>query len=317
MPDLPEVGRLSPLKRALRRAVLDESSPQFHRLQGFITFCIFVSVLAIVLESVPSIGIHHMAFELVEEAVVAVFTVEYLVNIWVAPDKRAYLLGPWGLIDLLAILPSFLLLLNLPSVKVMRMLRVMRVVRILRVLKLARVASARFRERGTRGAFRMDLQIYFIALFCAVTIWSTLVYYAEHQEPNTLFTSIPQAMWWGIATLTTTGYGDIAPVTFWGRLMAAGTMITGLALFGLLMNVVGEALHVSLFGARQGSAREDGTSAGEADGLPAPGAYAVCGCGQALHALWRLCPICGTPVAAPVRLGGPGLVAPGPASSRG
>ena len=89
-----------------------------------------------------------------------------------------------------------------------------------------------------------------IALFCALTIWSTLAYHAERGQPGTRFTTIPDAMWWGIVTLTSTGYGDMCPVTLWGRLVAGCTMVTGLALFGLLMNVIGEALHVTLFGSR-------------------------------------------------------------------
>jgi voltage-gated potassium channel Kch len=94
----------------------------------------------------------------------------------------------------------------------------------------------------------MDIQIYLIAFFCAVTIWSTLAYYAERGRTGTRFTSIPESMWWATGTLTGATYGDIYPVTVWGRVVAIATALTGLALFGLLMNVIGEALHASLFG---------------------------------------------------------------------
>jgi hypothetical protein len=158
----------------------------------------------------------------------------------------------------------------------------------------------------------MDLQIYLIALFSAVTIFSTLAFYAEEGQPNTQFTSIPAAMWWCIVTITTTGYGDMYPSTVGGRLVAAATMITGLALFGLLMNVVGKAMLTSLFGSENleahhppGQSAEGGAhveeSAGVGAAIPAAAEVGICGCGQPLSPAWRLCPMCGTPTARALR----------------
>jgi voltage-gated potassium channel len=242
------------LRSWLVEAFLAEHSPRFLRVQRFVTTCILLSVASMILETVPWIAERHQAwFDLIERVVLAVFTAEYVANVWVAPDRRRYVLGPWGIIDLLAVLPSLILVLDVGSAEFLAVMRVMRVLRILRVLKLAKVAAQRFHERQERGAARMDMQIYLIALFCALTIWSTLAYHAERGQPGTRFTTIPDAMWWGIVTLTSTGYGDMYPVTLWGRIIAGCTMITGLGLFGLLMNVIGEALHVTLFGARPGA----------------------------------------------------------------
>jgi voltage-gated potassium channel len=246
------------LRAWMEEALLVERSPRFVRVQRFVMFWIFVSVASMVLETVPPIAARYQRlFDLVEHIVLVVFTLEYVMNVWVAPQRRAYVLGPWGIIDLLAVLPSLVLALNLGSAEFLAVMRVMRVLRILRVLKLAKVAARRFHERETRGAARMDIQIYLIALFCAITIWSTLAYYAERGRPNTRFTSIPEAMWWATGTLTGATYGDIYPVTVWGRVVAILTALTGLALFGLLMNVIGEALHATLFGGQAKTA--DGT----------------------------------------------------------
>lgn len=235
----------------MEEALLEERSPLFIAVQRFVMFWIFVSVASMVLETVPWLSAQFQGwFDLVEHVVLVLFTLEYAMNVWVAPDRKAYVLGPWGIIDLLAVLPSLILALNVGSAEFLAVMRVMRVLRILRVLKLAKIAAQRFHERETRGAARMDIQIYFIALFCATTIWSTLAFHAERGVPGTKFTSIPQAMWWGISTLTGATYGDIYPVTFWGRVVAAVTALSGLALFGLLMNVIGEALHATLFGAQ-------------------------------------------------------------------
>jgi len=78
---------------------------------------------------------------------------------------------------------------------------------------------------------------------------STLVFYAEREVPGTKFTNIPQAMWWGITTMTTVGYGDLSPETVLGRVIASFTALCGLALFAMLMQVVGKALTRGLFGA--------------------------------------------------------------------
>jgi len=112
-------------------------------------------------------------------------------------------------------------------------------------------------------------------------------------------------------TITTTGYGDMYPATVPGRLVAAATMITGLALFGLLMNVVGKAMLTSLFGSEdlethgqihvvEASQTTDKAPEDAARALAA-GSISVCGCGQPLSPTWRLCPMCGTPTARAMR----------------
>jgi voltage-gated potassium channel len=244
------------LRAWLTESFGDESSPRYERAQRFVMFWIFLSVGSMVLETVPTVAGRYQAwFDRIEVVVVALFTAEYLVNVWVAPDRGRYVFGLWGVIDLLAVLPSLILMLNIGSAEFLAVMRVMRVLRILRVLKLAKVAAHKFQQREKRGAALMDLQIFLIALFCTLTIWSTLAYYAERGQPATKFTSIPAAMWWGNSTLTGATYGDIYPTTFWGKVVAGGTALTGLALFGLLMNVIGEALHASLFGRPAGTGK--------------------------------------------------------------
>ena len=298
----------------------DEDSPTFRAVNGVIVVLILVSIVSVTLASVPELyARYQVVFDFSEAVVVAAFVLEYLINIYVAHDRKAYVFGLWGAIDLLAILPSLLLLFDLRGLKVARVLRVMRflrLMRILRVLKLARLAARQYeRSREKRlNTLKLDLQIYLIALLSAVVIFSTLEFYAEERVPNTQFTSIPAAMWWCIVTITTTGYGDMYPSTVPGRLIAAATMLTGLALFGLLMNVVGKAMLSSLFGAADLDAHEEtlrraqdivarrhGRSrAAQVEPLRAPpaspAAEPACPCGAELQPAWRLCPLCGRAV---------------------
>ena len=137
--------------------------------------------------------------------------------------------------------------------------------RVLRVLKLIKLAFAqraiKVAGEGKSNTFAIDLQIYAIAVLCAITVSGTLGYYAEKDVDGSAFTSIPAGMWWGVVTLTTTGYGDmvtqneaklVQPVTAMGRIIGGATMLVGLALFGVLTSVIGRALLQSLFGAPSG-----------------------------------------------------------------
>jgi hypothetical protein len=187
--------------------------------------------------------------------------------------------------------------------RVLRILRFLRMLRVLRVLKLAKTAVRQQRESRERrfNTLKLDLQIYLIALFSAVTILSTLEFYAEAEVANTPFTSIPASLWWCMVTLTTTGYGDMYPSTIAGRVIAAVTMLTGLALFAMLMNVIGKTMLSSLFGASDLESHEhtvqrthpaaDREDTARTASTPAPGAG-----GAPLPPSWPFCPHCGAVV---------------------
>ncbi len=244
------------LRARLQEALYDPASAAYRATMRVIVALIILSVATIVVESVaPIYEQYRLVVDGLETLIVAAFTAEFLANLYAAQDKRRYLTSVWGVIDLLAIVPSYLSALHLIELKAVRTLRVMRVLRVLKLMKVAstRASESAARTETRRHTFSLDIQIYFIALFTVVVISSTLAYYAEADVPGTLFESIPSAMWWAIVTITTTGYGDMVPATFWGRLVATGTMLSGLALFGILTSVIGKAVLTSLFG----SAPED------------------------------------------------------------
>ena len=272
-------------------------SKAFHRWVQAVNFWIFVSCIALAMETVEPFATTHAAlFRVVEICAVAFFTVDYLSNMYFAPNRIRYIFSFWGLVDLISILPSYFMLMNLTALQGGKVLRVMRVVRVLRVLKMAKMAlqSLSADSEAKSNPLATNLRIYFIALFSVIMISSTMMYFVEGDlyspehiaqgqahldeqlklnplpadappeaakffpvdpisgntigEDKRFFTSIPTAMWWAVVTLTTTGYGDMYPVTFWGRVIAGFTMFFGLVLFGILMNIVGKTLMVVLFG---------------------------------------------------------------------
>ena len=265
--------RASALSRLLHAAFADEGTALTMWVQRTITSLILASIGVVILNSVTEIHDEWSStFDVFEAAMVVAFTFEYLSYVYLAERKRDYVLGFWGMVDLFAILPTYISLvialtstLGMPvdfshgvAFKIIRILRVLRMLRILKLMKGA-VANTRNTLSGPNTTFWMDLQIYLIALLTVLTMSSTLAYTLEVDVPGTQFVNVPVAMWWAIVTITSTGYGDMFPVTILGRIVGMVTMIAGLALFGILTSVIGRSLMSSLFGSNDVGEDASGT----------------------------------------------------------
>jgi voltage-gated potassium channel len=220
------------------------TAPSAKWIDVALLWLIVANVLAVVLGTVRSIEETASgwlsAFELFS---VGVFTLEYLLRLWSAPASPAYrnpVLGrlryaatPMALIDLLAVLPFFAgLTVDL------RVLRVFRAFRLLRLAKLGRYLVA-FRLIGSVvHEKRRELAAVGLALIALLLTASSILYYVEHDAQPDKFASIPDAMWWGIATMTTVGYGDVYPVTPSGRVVAGALAVVGIAFFALPAAIV-------------------------------------------------------------------------------
>jgi len=198
--------------------------------------------------------LEYKILEYTEIFTLIIFLLEYFGNIYVTRPIRKYVLGGWGLVDFFAIAPSLIKFINIKGLKIVRVMRILRFLRLMRLLKLAKVVadSASVDDDKDKSTLKMDLQIYFITMFSVLTMTSTLFYYAESKAQPEDFSHIPDAMWWGIVTMTTVGYGDVSPATPAGKIIAGCTGLCGLALFGLLMNIVGNAMMEGLFGGGAG-----------------------------------------------------------------
>lgn len=255
----------------LREAFEDKQSRLYGKVNNLLVLVILYSVVTIILESVDAVQTAYSTFFTISEAVVLlIFAFEYFANLYVSKPRRAYVLSLWGILDLLAIIPSVLTFLPLRQLKVARILRVLRFLRLLRLLKLAKKVAV---ESGTSkrykyGTFGLDIQIYAITMFAILVISSTLIYFFENTSQPELYKDIPTAMWWAIVTMTTVGYGDFYPVTLGGRLVAAVTALLGLAMFALLTSVLGKVMMRGLFGSETGAQDEDEAAATVAFSIP-------------------------------------------------
>jgi voltage-gated potassium channel len=205
------------------------------------TILISLNVLMVVLESVESIHETWRPFFTWAEVIsVAIFTMEYLARLWTCTSNPRYrgalagrirfVLSPLALVDLFAILPFYLPFLISAD---LRFIRALRLFRLFRIFKLGRYTDA---LRTLGRVLRAKREELFISLFLVVILLlltSSLMYYFENAAQPDAFSSIPVSMWWGVATLTTVGYGDVYPITPWGRFLGAIVSILGIGLFAL------------------------------------------------------------------------------------
>jgi voltage-gated potassium channel len=206
---------------------------------------IFVSVIAIILESVPAL-VHKYAdiFYLIETVTVAVFTVEYFLRIWCAVDidkyadsamnplliRLRFMFSPYAIIDFLAILPFYLFIGGFAADVDLRFLRCFR---LLRVLKLTRYSSAFEVLAATCRENTRPLTAAFFILMVVMLLAASGIYFFERHAQPVAFASIPDAMWWAVSTLTTVGYGDITPITAGGKVFGAVITIIGIGMVAL------------------------------------------------------------------------------------
>src|SRR4051794_25669097 len=139
------------LDHFLHEGFANEESPLYHAINAFLVALIFVSIISVALETVQSIYSRYQTFfDVSEIVIVSIFSVEYLINIYVAHDRKRYIFGPWGIIDLLAIVPSWLSIADLRALKVGRVLRVVRFLRLMRILRALKLAKLAARQADAR-----------------------------------------------------------------------------------------------------------------------------------------------------------------------
>jgi voltage-gated potassium channel len=189
---------------------------------------ILVSVAAVMLESMRAIEARWAtAFFVIELVFTAVFTVEYLLRLWCSPTKRAYALSFWGVIDLAAILPTYLIWL-FPGAHALLVIRAVRLLRVFQVFKLRQYLKQETLLRRALASALPKIVVFLVVLANVIVITGALMYIVEGPEAG--FTSIPRGIYWAVVTISTVGFGDITPVSALGQTIAAMLMLLGYCL---------------------------------------------------------------------------------------
>jgi voltage-gated potassium channel len=211
---------------------------------------ILASVAVVMVESVENVGqTHGSLLRALEWFFTIVFTVEYAARLWSVDVPRRYALSFFGLVDLLAVIPTYMSLL-IPGGQVLAVVRILRVIRVFRVLKLAQYLGEAQVLAAALRASRYKITVFLISVVGIVVIVGAAMYLIEGPESG--FTSIPRGFYWSVVTLTTVGYGDITPKSPFGQTLAAMVMIMGYGIIAVPTGIVTSELTRQSLSERRG-----------------------------------------------------------------
>jgi voltage-gated potassium channel len=202
----------------------------------FLLLAIIGSVFCVVLESVAEIDrLYGYILHKLEWFFTFLFTIEFILRLIIVESKRKYIFSFFGFIDFLTIVPSYLTLF-FGGNQFLLVIRIVRLVRIFRILKLVRYLSEANILYSAIWASRYKVTVFLTTILCLVLIMGTLMFLIE--GPDHGYTSIPQSMYWAIVTLTTVGYGDMAPKTSLGQAIASFIMVMGYGVIAVPTGIV-------------------------------------------------------------------------------
>ena len=225
--------------RAEIHGLLEGEHRRYGRIILYVLYGLIIfSTLSIGIETMPDLPEWVRSALVVAEVVtVAVFTVEYVLRIAIAPNKLRYIFSFWGIVDLLAILPFYLSFgFDLRAVRVLRLLR------LFRLLKLVRYTHAADRMQAAFRIVREELIIFGTVALVTLYLCAIGIYYCEHDAQPEKFASVFDGIWWAAVTMTTVGYGDIYPVTAGGRVFTVMVLLIALGVISVPTGLVSSAL---------------------------------------------------------------------------
>jgi len=224
------------LRLATREIVFGHDTPAGKAFDVVLIVAIIASVIVVMVESVQDYRLAYgPQLRVAEWVFTGLFTVEYVTRLWCAHRAFRYARSFFGIVDLLAILPTYLSLV-IPGGQALLSVRALRLLRVFRVLKLGQyVSEAALLMRAMRQS-RQKITVFILAVLTLVVILGSMMYLIEGREHG--FTSIPRSVYWAIVTLTTVGYGAIAPETSLGQALAALIMIMGYAIIAVPTGIV-------------------------------------------------------------------------------
>ena len=228
------------LREQLHEIIFEADTPAGKAFDVALLWLILLSVLTVMLESVSSVRAQYgFVLRAVEWLFTLLFTGEYILRLYSVRRPGRYATSFFGLVDFLAVLPTYLSLF-VAGTQSLLVIRALRLLRVFRVLKLAKfLGEANFLLAALRAS-RAKITVFLGTIMAIVLIVAAFMYLIEGEENG--FTSIPTAAYWAIVTMTTVGYGDIAPQTVPGRALAAALMFLGYAIIAVPTGIVSAEL---------------------------------------------------------------------------
>ncbi len=227
---------LGKLRARLHEIIFEADTPEGRLFDLMLLVAILASVAVVLLESVATVRARvGPTLRALEWGFTILFTIEYLLRLASVSRPLQYARSVFGLIDLLAILPTYLSLL-MPGAQSLLVVRLLRLLRVFRVLKLAEYLRESRTLVTALRASRRKIAVFLLTVVTIVVVVGTLMYVIEGERHG--FTSIPIGIYWAVVTLTTVGYGDLAPATTVGRMLAVVLMLTGYGILAVPTGIV-------------------------------------------------------------------------------
>lgn len=222
----------------LRAVVEDNTTPKGKIFDYIIQVLILISLVAFSLETLPNnTPITRQLLNYIEYISILVFSIEYILRIYVAKRPLRYIFSFYGIIDLLSILPFYL-----HTALDLRALRAFRIFRVFRALKLIRYNRALHRFNLAARIVREEIYLFLIVTAILVFLAAVGIYFFENEAQPQVFASVFHSLWWAIVTLTTVGYGDVFPITVGGKIFTFFVLIIGVGIVTVPAGLVATAL---------------------------------------------------------------------------
>lgn len=220
----------------LHEIIYESEKPEGKAFDIALLSCILISIIVVILDSVQSLHAKYGGlFYILEWVFTVIFTIEYILRLICIRRPLKYVFSAFGIIDLLAIIPTYLsfVIAGAQSLLVLRALRLLRIFRIFRLVHF--LSELRFLSAAVSSSLR-KISIFILFVLTLVVILGSVIYLVEGPENG--FTSIPQSIYWAIVTITTVGYGDIAPATPLGKVIASFVMLLGYGIIAVPTGIV-------------------------------------------------------------------------------
>ncbi|MDF4221363.1 ion transporter [Maribacter sp. M208] len=230
------------MKQYLKNIVEINDNRKSRVFAYFIQALIFISIISFSYETIPDLDTStRKILRIIEVFCVLVFSIEYLLRIYVADHKLKFVFSFYGIIDLLAILPFYLALgIDLRSLRALRFLR------LFRILKLMRYNRAINHFTKAIALAKEEILLFLIVTLILIYFSAVGIYYFENEVQPENFSSIFDSLWWAIITLTTVGYGDVYPITVGGKVFTFFILMIGLGIVAIPTGIISSALTKSV-----------------------------------------------------------------------
>ncbi len=240
-------------RRRLYNIIFEADTPSGRNFDIALVFAILISIVVVVLDSIPSINSQHNSrMNALEWGITLFFTAEYLARLICVRHPLRYATSFFGIIDLLSVLPTYFSLF-IPEAAVLLDIRILRLLRVFRIFKLTLYINEYTMLGAALVASGRKILVFLSVVVMAVLIFGTVMYVVE--GPQHGYTSIPVAMYWATVTMTTVGYGDITPQTGLGKLIASFMMLLGWGILAVPTGIVTAEMTSQRMAQRRASAR--------------------------------------------------------------